>query len=170
LALSQTYQRGGELSADAGEVPPTSYRVALEKGLSSEQMARSLAIATGPWPDDKQVAKLKERCLKAFNPPPREPQTEFAPTVKGSLFLSHDSAVLGLLQRRTGNLIDRLLRQTDADRAAEELFMSVLTRLPSDEERTEFKSSLAADEAARESTIRQYIWAMFTSNEFAINH
>jgi hypothetical protein len=78
-------------------IAETSYRVAIEKGLSAEQMARSLWTATGPWPDEKPLADLTANCVKALALPPREPEVEFAPSVKGALFLSHDAAVLNLL-------------------------------------------------------------------------
>src|SRR6185295_9665501 len=47
IALSKAYQRSSQAADDAGaEVPVTSYRVALEKPLSSEQLLASIIVAT----------------------------------------------------------------------------------------------------------------------------
>ncbi|HTN76224.1 MAG TPA: DUF1549 domain-containing protein [Pirellulaceae bacterium] len=170
LALSQTYQRSSELPEGAGEISETSYRVALEKGLSPEQMARSLWIGTGPWTDEKAFVELRTRSIKAFAQPPREPEVEFAPGVKGSLFLSHDTAVLQLLEAKDGNLADRLSKLKDDQQLANECYLSLLSRQPSDDERREFVDFLSEHAAARDKAIQQQIWALFSSNEFAINH
>lgn len=168
LALSATYQRSSEIAAGES-TPPEAYRTALEKGLSPEQMARSLWTATGPWPDDKGLAELETRAVKALAQPPREPETEFAPSVKGALFLSHDAKVLELLQRRDGNLIDRLNKLESAGDAVDEALLSVLSRPAAPDEREELSTWLEKS-ADRESALRQLVWALLASNEFALNH
>ncbi len=167
LALSQTYQRSSATS-DKTEVPVASYRVAIEKGLTPEQMARSLWTATGPRADAKPLADLQQRCVKALGQPPREPETEFAPSVKGALFLSHDSAILGLLERQDGNLIDRLLK-LDSAAAVDELYLSIYSRLPQDDERAEVIQYLTVN-SDREQALRQLAWAMLSSSSFCLNH
>jgi hypothetical protein len=176
IALSDAYQRSSTLpaGADANEIAETSYRVAIEKGLTPEQMARSLWTATGPWSDDKQRAELTASCVKSLALPPREPEVEFAPSVKGALFLSHDKNVLQLLEPHDGNLIERLTKATDngANNAAaiEEAYAACLSRAPSAEERTAVNAFLDAHASARAAAWQQVVWAMLSSNEFAINH
>ena len=169
IALSDTYQRSSVLPADSRDIALTSYRVAIEKGLSPEQMARSLWTATGPWTDDKLLTDLQTRCVKALAQPPREPETDFAPGVKGALFLSHDSLLLSLLEPQAGNLIDRLQKLDTAEAAAKELYLAVYSREPSDDERQAFVERWHATEE-RDRLLKDYLWAMLSSNEFAINH
>jgi hypothetical protein len=169
IALSQTYQRSSTLPEKMEVVPETSYRVALEKGLSPEQFARSLWTATGPWPDAKPLAELQTRCVKALGQPPREPETEFAPGVKGALFLSHDSAVLELVEKKDGNLIDRLSKLDSPEAAANELYLAILSRAPTDDERADIVEFMKAH-SDREQALRQLAWAMLSSSEFALNH
>lgn len=168
LALSETYQRSSEVG-DQTDIPVTSYRVAIEKGLTPEQMARSLWTATGPWPDAKPLVDLQARCVKALGQPPREPENEFAPSVKGALFLSHDSAVLGLLEKKDGNLIDRLSK-LEAAAAIDEMYLSVFARLPHDDERAEALEYLSAKATAKDAALQAYVWSMLSSSEFAISH
>lgn len=169
IALSDTYQRSSLLPEDSRDIAETSYRVAIEKGLSPEQMARSLWTATGPWTDDKPFADLQTRCVKALAQPPREPETDFAPSVKGALFLSHDSLLLSLLEPQAGNLIDRLQKLDTAEAAAKELYLTVFSREPSDDERQAFVQQWNSTDE-RDRLLKDYVWAMLSSNEFAINH
>lgn len=168
LALSQTYQRSSATDGKTN-VPIASYRVALEKGLTPEQMARSLWTATGPHADAKPLADLQQRCVKALGQPPREPETEFAPSVKGALFLSHDSSVLALLEKRDGNLIDRLMKLAPPA-AVDEMYLCVYSRLPQADERAEGVAFLEAKGAENEAALQTFVWSMLSSSEFAISH
>lgn len=168
LVLSETYQRSSMLPEGVNEVPESSYRVALEKGLSAEQMAQSLWTATGPWPDQKPLGELKARSIKALAQPAREPETEFAPGVKGALFLSHDTAVLALLDRKEGNLIDVLLKTDDPAKLVATAFLSIHSRLPSADEQAEMVEYL--QQANREIAVRNLAWALLSANEFCLNH
>jgi hypothetical protein len=170
LALCEAYQRSSLLPEGSEPIAETSYRVAIEKGLSAEQMARSLWTATGPWPDEKPLADLTANCVKALALPPREPEVEFAPSVKGALFLSHDAAVLNLLTATDGNLVARLLKATDNLSAIDEAYAACLSRVPSDAERVAVNAFLEQHTSDHATAWQQVVWALLSSNEFAINH
>jgi hypothetical protein len=53
---------------------------------------------------------------------------------------------------------------------AEELYLSVLSRQPTDEERKEVKDYIASDTNRRERTIKHLTWALLASAEFYMNH
>jgi hypothetical protein len=122
LARSKTYQRSSAAVSDQAVPSPESFLVFNEKRLSSEQLLWSLLVATGESrryeeadPDEAPadgLAPLKElraQFVAAFSNPPREPEDEINATVKGALFLLNNDQVLQLLNRRDGNLIDRLV-------------------------------------------------------------
>lgn len=177
LALSKTYQRSGR-SEDASIVaaPPQSYRLSLEKPLSSEQLlssvrqavaqAEPLTIADG----DKTWKDWQTRFDKSFANPPREPEVEHSPTVKAALFLMNDSLVLGWLKPEGNNLAARLISQQDASALTDELYLAVLSRPPSDEEQQKVTEYLAARSDKREAAVRNLIWSLLASNEFCANH
>ncbi len=170
IALSKTYQRGSQAADDAAaEAPRESYRVALEKPLSSEQLLASMIVATGESARAKPE-ELQERFAKAFANPPREPETEFSPTVKAALFYLNDSVVLGWLKPAAGNLAERLSKTMEPDKLAEEMYLSILTRLPSDEEKKDVTDYLTKHAANRETAIRNLLWSLLASNEFCMNH
>jgi hypothetical protein len=166
IALSEAYQRSSVLPKGVETVPPESFRTALEKRLSAEQMLASVLEATG----GKETEALRAKFLKAFANPMREPEDEFTASLKGSLFLSNDPAILALLEPVEGNLIDRLRKLEDADQVADELFLSVLTRLPTTEERTLVVRQLDKHKENRQGIVKQLVWALLATTEFAVNH
>jgi hypothetical protein len=170
IALSKAYQRSSEAADDAAaEAPRESYRVALEKPLSSEQLLASMIVATGEL-DRAKPDELQERFAKAFANPPREPEVEFSPTVKAALFYLNDSVVLGWLKPAPGNLAERLAKTPEPDKLAEEMYLAILTRLPSEEEKKDVADYLAKHAANRETAIRNLLWSLLASNEFCMNH
>ena len=150
-------------------LPRASYRMALERPLSSEQLLASIIHATGESARAKPD-ELQERFAKAFANPPREPEVEFSPTVKAALFILNDGVVLGWLKPAPGNLAERLSRTMEPDKLAEEMYLSILTRLPSEEEKKDVTEYLTKHPESRETAIRNLLWSLLASNEFCMNH
>jgi len=197
LALTDAYQRTTVL---AGEAPPKeSYRVANEKRLSAEQLLWSVLEAAGerdrlvnpggmPQGTDKpsaeakpadakpadpkgliSLAELKKRFVKAFANPAKEPENDFNASVQGALFLLNDEQIRRLFEPRSGNLIDRASKFDDTA-AVDEIYLSVLTRNPSDEERAEAVQFLAKRADRRPVALGQLAWALMSCMEFCVNH
>lgn len=173
LALTKTYQRSTVATFAADEVPLHSYRVALEKPLLSEQLLQSMLTATGmagTIKEDKPLADLQVKFDKAFALPAREPEVEHAPSVKAALFLLNDPSVIGWLKPQPGNLAERLEKQTDAAAFADEMYLSILSRKPSDDEKRAVAEYLTKHADNRPEAIRTLTWSLLASNEFGINH
>jgi hypothetical protein len=183
LALSQTYQRSSEQASPGQEAEPTSYTVALLKPLTPEQLAWSLMQATGQRDAERQAlgknateaalfARLSPNVkpfIKAFGNPPGQAQ-EFDARLDQALFLANGSIVRGWLTPRPGNLIDRLGKITNTDALIEESYLSVLTRLPSAEERKEAADFLTSRAKDRTAALQDMAWALLASAEFRFNH
>lgn len=177
IALSQTYQRSSVAADEAmAETPPQSYRVALEKPLSSEQMLASVRQALGDGkplaidPADKSWTEWQTKFDKALANPPREPEVEHSPTVKAALFLMHDASVIAWLKPEGENLAARLMKTDDPAALAEELYVSVLSRPPADDEKQAVADYLAGKADQRERAVSNLIWSLLASNEFCANH
>jgi hypothetical protein len=112
----------------------------------------------------------RARFVKAFANPPREPEDEFSPTLKSATFVLNDELVLGWLAPRPGNLVDRLAAMADDRAIAEELYLSVLTRPPTAEERAEVADYLARNAGRRSTALGHLAWALLASTEFCTNH
>jgi len=115
------------------------------------------------------LKELRKAFVAAFAAPPGEPEVEFSPTVASALFVMNDDSTLPWLTRRDGNLIDRLAKVDDPAQVAEELYLSVLTRFPTDDERAEAVGHLK-DAKAKDRAIGELVWALLASTEFAVNH
>lgn len=174
LALSRTYQRSGLRPDDRGDLPPArSFLVANLKRLSAEQLFWSVLEAAGrdgAGGAGRDLDALRERFVKAFANEPREPEEEFNPSLKSALFLLNDGTVLSRLEPRSGNLVDRLSKLGGADAVADELYLSVLTRPPSAEERAEVAEYLDRHADRRAAALGRLAWALLASTEFCVNH
>ena len=184
LALTRTYQRNSLLPSGLEREPlPDRHVVAIEKPLSTEQLMWSILQVTGELPryqptidaDGKPKPNapsddLKKRFVAAFANPPREPEGDFAPSVKAALFLSNDGKVLELLKPRDGNLAEQLVQEADSAKLAERLYLAILTRTPSLDEAADVAKYLAAHADDRAKSVGQLIWALVASTEFCVNH
>lgn len=177
IALSRAYQRASAAADEsAAGLPPQTYIAALEKPLSAEQLLAAMLQATGDGQplvlnlEDSKAKELVTKFEKAFANPAREPEIGFAPSVKAALFVLNDATVLSWLKPAGGNLAERLIKQTDAAALADELYVSVLSRLPTDDERKDIADYLAKRPDQRERAVGNLIWSLLASNEFGINH
>jgi hypothetical protein len=62
------------------------------------------------------------------------------------------------------------MKLSEPSALAEELYLSVLTRLPSEEEKAEVAEFLAAQSDRKPVAVSQLIWALAASTEFCVNH
>jgi hypothetical protein len=100
-----------------------------------------------------------------FGSRPGEAQDGFAATLDQTLFLKYAPAVRGMLGGRTA----ALAKLTDPDALADELFLSVLSRWPSADEKKDVAAALKST-SDRSTTIRELVWALVASAEFRFNH
>lgn len=184
IALSKTYQRSSELRKDGKNIRDKDFAVALLRPLSAEQFAWSLMQATGLVAAERKAlgpkgteaaldAKLYVNVapfVAAFGGQPGQPaDLGFQATVDQTLFLSNGDLIRGWLTPRPGNLTDTLMKLKDNGALAEELCLSVLTRLPTTQESAEVADFLqrAGD---RSTAIQNLAWALLASAEFRFNH
>jgi hypothetical protein len=183
LALTQTYQRTSLLPAGAKNPPEELFTVAKERPLAAEQLARAFLAATGEhervvggkgWEGvegKKHTQKDFEKAfLAAFANAAKEPELAVNPTLRAALFLRNNDLVLWSLQKRKGNLLDRVAALTDPAQVAEELYTAILSRPPVAEEKAELAKYLAKHAASRDKALGHYAWAMLSSMEFFTNH
>jgi hypothetical protein len=168
IALSETYQRSSEPPSGSAEAPADRFLVAALKPLSAEQLAYSIAQATGPAEADKQAPPLAQ-FRSVFGGRPGEPDDGSAPTLDQTLFLKHGPVVRGLVAPKGGNLADRLAKTKDPAAAADELFLATLTRLPTADEKRDVAEMLKAA-ADRPAAAAEVVWALVASAEFRFNH
>lgn len=184
IALSETYQRSSEVEKGKDRDPKT-FAVAPLKALTPEQFAWSLLQATGMMAAERKAqpkaaeaavyAKLAgpaNTIVNLFGSQPGDPafNQDFEATLDQTLFLSNGPTLRDWLAPRPGSLIDRVSNQKEAGLVADELYLSVLARRPSAEERKEVGDYLARRSNERVAALQDLAWALITSAEFRFNH
>ncbi len=184
IALSQTYQRSSRLPKGVEEVAPQAFAAAALRPLSPEQLAWAMMQASGLTEAERKAlgknateAALHARLagnvalfIKVFGGPAGQPDEGFEATLHQTLFLKNGAQLRGWLTPRPGNLTERLTRLADPAAVAEELYLSVLTRYHSGEERQEVADYLAGRREDRAAALQELVWALLTSAEFRFNH
>ncbi len=182
LALTRTYQRSSRLPDGVERVADDRFVAAVERRLSAEQLLASTLRAANVKPEDapldnveaedddgEEFVGLRERFHNAFAGEAREPELQFAPSLKGAMFAMNDAEVAKLLHRPDA-LPAKLAAETDDAKVAEALFLNVLSRTPDEAEIAELSEFLAEFGGNRAQAIAEATWAMLVSTEFVANH
>lgn len=99
-----------------------------------------------------------------------QPQGDFFSTADQALFTANAGSINSWVAPANGNVTDRVIRQTDPRLAAEELYLGVLTRMPTEDEVKEVTNHLVSRVADRNVAAQELVWAVLNSAEFRFNH
>lgn len=111
--------------------------------------------------------------LSTFGRPQRNNPCECArgsnTDLSQALHLANSSALHEKLLSPTGRLAERLKANRTDDEIVEELYLTALSRRPTDEERQVVQESLASG-TSREETWQDILWALLNCSEFVFGH
>jgi Protein of unknown function (DUF1549)/Protein of unknown function (DUF1553) len=99
-----------------------------------------------------------------------QPQIPTEPTVHQALFLSNGHLIQAWLAPSAGFLVGRLAGLADPFAVADELYVSLLSRRPTVEERDEVERYLKERGKDRVPALQELAWALLASTEFRFNH
>jgi len=200
LALSKTYQRSSQISAGAEITKEIDFGVGQLKPLSPEQLAWSMMQATGLTAktlkslkakqikaDPKNGAKKTEDALwqeEALHGALNRNVTAFITTfgfvgaqssrfdasADQALFLRNGPLVQSWLVPSGNNLTARLKKLKTSAEIAEELYLSVFSRLPEQAETEKVAAFLNDNKEQSQQALQQLVWAALSSDEFRFNH
>ncbi len=112
---------------------------------------------------------MQEHFIASFANPPREPEVEFAPSVRGSLFLLNSELIQSWVNVGEGNSTEQLLEISDNSEIIVSLYTTVLSRPPTTVELEQMREFMTS-QPDRSETLPQLVWALLSCNEFLINH
>ncbi|WP_298860390.1 DUF1549 domain-containing protein [uncultured Gimesia sp.] len=200
LALSKTYQRSSQISAESEIAKEINFGVGQLKPLSPEQLAWSMMQATGLTAktlkslktkqikaDPKNGAKKIEEPLwqeEALHGALNKNVTAFITTfgfvgaqssrfdasADQALFLRNGPLVQSWLVPAGDNLTARLKKLKTSSEIAEELYLSVFSRLPEKTEAENVVAYLNDNQKKSQQALQQLVWAALSSDEFRFNH
>jgi hypothetical protein len=147
--------------------------------LSAEEMLAALREATGfdaaarasGKPDDAKLPFILVRdVLREFGEPV-DGRGEFQGSLSERLLMNNSYDLRQVIHRRKGNLMDVLLNsKAPWEERVEQLYLTVLSRPPRDEERKRFVGYLTSDPKNPEPLVEEAIWVLLACSEFRFNH
>jgi len=176
LALTRTYQRSSRWTAESKLPPPHLFVLALEKHVSAEQMHYSVLTALGELDrleqeeNQKQLDKLRKQFVSAMANAPKEPELAPNPSLKGALYVMNDPGFQKLVDVENNSLGKRLMQVKDFKKLADELYLSVLSRYPDEQEAKDVIWYLEKKKEPKGRRVGHLIWALLASAEFGLNH
>ena len=196
IALSESYQRSSRLPKGLKKVAPESWRTAHPKAMTPEQMLKAVLKATGNggWVTKLKALENAEKFdrrgyftgtnlemppsfeeiralfMLTYAEPAGTPEVDFIPGLNKALFLMNDRLIQDWLKPQKGNLVERLTKQKTPQAIAEEMYLSMLARLPREEEIATVVDYLKQNEKRRAAALGDLAWALLTSTEFRLNH
>lgn len=108
--------------------------------------------------------------VSQFAPTGGQPQDAAEPTVHQALFITNGQPIQSWLAPSGANLAGRLAAQTDPSAVAEELYLSLYSRRPTQDEREEVARHLERRGKERPAALQELVWAVLASTEFRFNH
>jgi hypothetical protein len=99
-----------------------------------------------------------------------QPQGDFFATADQALFAANGGAINSWVAPASGNVTERIVKQQDAKAAAEELYLSVFTRMPTEGERADVEKYLKDRTKDKPAAAQELVWALLNSGEFRFNH
>jgi len=180
IVLSKAYARSSEWTVQETPPAPSTYAVAATKPLTPRQLAASLLVAVRTpesWPATDDVAawtKLRNDLENQANGWTREfeqPGENFQIAVDEALFFSNNDRITNDLLRDGGDRIIGKLKTIEGEaEAVDQLWVNVLNRPPSDEERQTAMAWLKRENTERVDSLRSLAWALLAGPEIRFNH
>ncbi|HEX5103511.1 MAG TPA: DUF1549 and DUF1553 domain-containing protein [Pirellulaceae bacterium] len=188
VCASRTYQHASHTN-ETNAKDEQNYSRALYKRMDAEVLLDALCQTTGV-PDQFDGAPAGTRAielwdsqvehyfLRLFGRPVRQTACEcervVEPSVAQVLHLLNSERVDGKLRHEAGRVAELAQSETSDQRLVEELYLTALSRYPSDAERNTGVEYLAAaalgDVSQRRARAEDLLWTLLNSLEFVFNH
>ncbi len=101
---------------------------------------------------------------------PGQPQNDFFATADQALFAANGGSINSWIAAAGGNVSERMVREKDPRKAAEDLYMTILSRPPLADESADVIGMLTARPKEKAAVVQELVWALLNSVEFRFNH
>lgn len=166
LVNSKAYQ----LSAHGPVSEPRGFEQMPLRPLTDVEMINAIATAAG-WGSDKLPASLDGQLRRTFGNAV-DGRGEFQASLAERLFVSNSLSFRAAITKKPGGLWHRIhFAKEPIPERVNQLFLSVLNRMPDAEESAQFVAHLSNGKiATTDTTVEAAIWALLVSAEFRFNH
>ncbi|MBD3676580.1 MAG: DUF1549 domain-containing protein [Planctomycetaceae bacterium] len=97
-------------------------------------------------------------------------QYDFFATVDQALFAANGGSIIGWVSPSGGNVTQRMMQTDDLAAAAEDLYLTYLTRPPSAAEKQAVVDYIQSRPEEKQACVIEVAWALLNSAEFRFNH
>ncbi len=165
--LMATGQRVRQRTAEAAKLNKAKPLSEEDKKDAAKVTAREQEI------DAATYASLRNnvtRFVQLFGAGKGQPQTEFFATAEQALFFSNGGELRSWLSPSGGNLTGRLNKMEDPIALANELYLSVFCRTPTEIEIKDVTNYLTQRKDAKVAAVQELAWSLITSAEFRFQY
>jgi hypothetical protein len=153
--------------AEAAELEKASPLTEEQKKDAAQLAARQVAV------EQRTFDKLKGNVatfVAFYGAAAGQPQSDFFATADQALFAANGGSINAWVAPAGGNVTERVATQVDPRAAAEELYLALLTRLPTEEEIGQVAGYMGRRGADKTAAAQELVWALLNSAEFRFNH
>ncbi len=153
------------VAAEIAELDKTAPLTDEQKNDPAVMRARAIEV------EQKAYDKLKGNIgsfVQIYGGGPGQPQNDFYASPDQALFTANGGAINSWVAPAGGNVTERIMTAADPKLAAEELYLSMLTRMPTEEEVSEATAFLAA-RPDKPRAAQELVWGLISSAEFRFN-
>jgi hypothetical protein len=165
LQVTGVYDR--YLVAEQAELDKTAPLSEEDKKDPAKVAARELELQQRVY--DKLKANVGS-FVRLYAPAAGQPQCDFFASANQALFAANGGEFNGWVVPAAANVTERIVQQTDPKAAAEDLYLTILNRLPDEAEVADVAQYLAARPEQKAATVQELVWGLLTSVEFRFNH
>ena len=123
--------------------------------------------------EQKTYDKLKgdvRAFIRVYGAGAGQPQNDFFATADQALFISNGGSINGWIAPAGGNVSQRMAGENDPRKAAEDLYLTILSRSPAVEESADVARMLSVPAKEKPAVIQELVWGLLSSVEFRFNH
>lgn len=99
-----------------------------------------------------------------------QPQGDFFASADQALYTANGGSVIGWSGPNGNNVTTQIVNEPDLKKAAERLYLSVLSRLPTEDETKDVETYLTARADQKAAAAQELVWGLIASVEFRLNH
>lgn len=181
---SRLYQLAGR-STNATPLDDQNFSYAHPKAMPAEVLLDAISQATGVpekfngWPEGYRAIQMWDNRIpsyffRIFGRPVRasvcECERSNEPSIAQALHLMNSEEIMNKIQARAGTVRSLARSKRTPEQIIEELYLSTLTRFPSDAERAAMLRYFAEAGDDRQAATEDALWALLNSRGFVYNH
>ena len=95
---------------------------------------------------------------------------DFFASAEQALYTANGGSILSWAGANGNNITTQIINEADAKKAAEKLYLSILSRLPSEAESKDVETYLASRPDQKPAAAQELVWGLVASVEFRMNH